>query len=150
MLGDLVKLGAPMAIKSASVQISKLFVNSWINPYGVTDMNALIFGSGNYKINFVTAVPDWSGILFYRSLEEGSKCEIEKSSASAPARRQHKSIKIIKSTKQIPRIIAKIFILNTYAGNRQIPGTKKSLHTIYLYHHKNIICNKNFFIPNYS
>ena len=35
MLGDLVKLGAPMAIKSASVQFSKLFVNSWINSYGV-------------------------------------------------------------------------------------------------------------------
>lgn len=35
MLGDLLKLGAPMAIKSASVQISKLFVNSWINSYGI-------------------------------------------------------------------------------------------------------------------
>jgi len=35
MLGDLVKLGTPMAIKSASVQVSKLFVNSWINSYGV-------------------------------------------------------------------------------------------------------------------
>ena len=35
MLGDLVKLGTPMAIKSASIQISKLFVNSWINSYGI-------------------------------------------------------------------------------------------------------------------
>jgi len=35
MLGDLVKLGTPMAIKSASIQFSKLFVNSWINSYGV-------------------------------------------------------------------------------------------------------------------
>ncbi|MCD8009537.1 MAG: MATE family efflux transporter [Lachnospiraceae bacterium] len=35
MLGKLVKLGVPMAIKSASVQFSKLFVNSWINSYGV-------------------------------------------------------------------------------------------------------------------
>jgi len=35
MLGSLVKLGAPMALKSASVQFSKLFVNSWINSYGV-------------------------------------------------------------------------------------------------------------------
>ncbi|MBP3705614.1 MAG: MATE family efflux transporter, partial [Clostridia bacterium] len=35
MLGALVKLGAPMAIKSASIQVSKLFVNSWINSYGV-------------------------------------------------------------------------------------------------------------------
>lgn len=35
MLGELVALGAPMAIKSASIQISKLFVNSWINSYGV-------------------------------------------------------------------------------------------------------------------
>ena len=35
MLGDLVKLGIPMAIKMASIQFSKLFVNSWINGYGV-------------------------------------------------------------------------------------------------------------------
>lgn len=35
MLKSLVKLGIPMAIKMASVQISKLFVNSQINAYGV-------------------------------------------------------------------------------------------------------------------
>lgn len=35
MLGALIKLGTPMAIKSASVSFSKLFVNSWINSYGV-------------------------------------------------------------------------------------------------------------------
>ncbi|MBQ9112145.1 MAG: MATE family efflux transporter [Clostridia bacterium] len=35
MLGDLVRLGTPMAIKTASIQVSKLFVNSWINSYGV-------------------------------------------------------------------------------------------------------------------
>jgi len=35
MLADLIKLGVPMAIKSASIQISKLFVNSWINSYGI-------------------------------------------------------------------------------------------------------------------
>ena len=35
MLMDLLKLGTPMAIKSASVQTSKLFVNSWINSYGI-------------------------------------------------------------------------------------------------------------------
>lgn len=35
MLMRLVKLGVPMAIKNASVHISKLFVNSWINSYGV-------------------------------------------------------------------------------------------------------------------
>jgi putative MATE family efflux protein len=35
MLEKLIKLGIPMAIKSASVQFSKLFVNSWINSYGV-------------------------------------------------------------------------------------------------------------------
>ena len=35
MLISLVKLGAPMAIKNGSVQFSKLFVNSWINSYGV-------------------------------------------------------------------------------------------------------------------
>lgn len=35
MLADLIKLGIPMAIKMASVQFSKLFVNSRINSYGV-------------------------------------------------------------------------------------------------------------------
>ena len=35
MLGELLKLGTPMAIKTASIQVSKLFVNSWINSYGV-------------------------------------------------------------------------------------------------------------------
>ncbi len=35
MLGELLSLGTPMAIKSASIQVSKLFVNSWINSYGV-------------------------------------------------------------------------------------------------------------------
>ena len=35
MLSALVKLGTPMAIKSASIQVSKLFVNSWINSYGI-------------------------------------------------------------------------------------------------------------------
>ncbi len=35
MLSTLIKLGVPMAIKNASVTISKMFVNSWINSYGV-------------------------------------------------------------------------------------------------------------------
>jgi len=35
MLSALVRLGTPMAIKSASIQVSKLFVNSWINSYGI-------------------------------------------------------------------------------------------------------------------
>ncbi len=35
MLSALLKLGVPMAIKSASVMVSKLFVNSYINSYGV-------------------------------------------------------------------------------------------------------------------
>ena len=35
MLSALLKLGIPMAIKTASIQVSKLFVNSYINSYGV-------------------------------------------------------------------------------------------------------------------
>ena len=35
-LAPLLKLGIPAAISSASIQISKLFVNAWINSYGVT------------------------------------------------------------------------------------------------------------------
>lgn len=35
MLADLLKLGAPMALKSASIHVSKIFVNAWINSYGV-------------------------------------------------------------------------------------------------------------------
>lgn len=35
MLLSLTKLGIPMAIKSTAIHFSKLFVNSWINSYGV-------------------------------------------------------------------------------------------------------------------
>ena len=35
-LVTLIKLGVPMAIRSASILFSKLFVNAWINSYGVT------------------------------------------------------------------------------------------------------------------
>jgi len=35
-LAPLLKLGIPSAISSASIQISKLFVNAWINDFGVT------------------------------------------------------------------------------------------------------------------
>lgn len=35
MLKELIGLGIPMALKNASIQISKLFVNSWINSYGI-------------------------------------------------------------------------------------------------------------------
>lgn len=41
----LVRLGIPMAIKSASIQFSKLFVNSWINSYGV--VVSAVAGIGN-------------------------------------------------------------------------------------------------------
>jgi len=35
-LGPLLKLGIPSAISCASIQISRLFVNAWINSFGVT------------------------------------------------------------------------------------------------------------------
>lgn len=35
MLSSLIRLGIPMAIKSASIMVSKLFVNSYINSYGI-------------------------------------------------------------------------------------------------------------------
>lgn len=35
MLKDLVKLGTPMAIKMAAIQVSRLFVNSWVNSYSL-------------------------------------------------------------------------------------------------------------------
>lgn len=35
LLSRLLKLGLPMAVRSASISTSKLFVNSWINSYGV-------------------------------------------------------------------------------------------------------------------
>lgn len=48
MMKELMGLGIPMAIKSASVQFSKIFVNSWINSYGV-DVSA--FAGIMNKIN---------------------------------------------------------------------------------------------------
>jgi putative MATE family efflux protein len=35
MLLELIRLGFPMAIKSAAIQVSKIFTNSWINSYGI-------------------------------------------------------------------------------------------------------------------
>lgn len=35
LLARFIKLGLPMAIRSASIQTSKMFVNSWINSFGV-------------------------------------------------------------------------------------------------------------------
>lgn len=35
LLSKLIKLGLPMAVRSASISTSKLFVSSWINSYGV-------------------------------------------------------------------------------------------------------------------
>ncbi len=46
----LLKLGVPMAIKHSAVQFSKLFVNSWINSYGVAV--SAVAGIGN-KISSV-------------------------------------------------------------------------------------------------
>ena len=51
MLITLVRLGVPMAIKSASVMFSKLFVNSWINSYGV--IVSAVAGIGN-KFNNIS------------------------------------------------------------------------------------------------
>jgi len=50
MLSGLLRLGVPMAILSASVQFSKLFVNSWINSYGV--IVSAVSGVGN-KLNLI-------------------------------------------------------------------------------------------------
>ena len=36
MMGRLLRLGLPMSVKSGAVHFSKLFVNSWINSYGVS------------------------------------------------------------------------------------------------------------------
>lgn len=49
-ISTLAKLGIPMAIKSAAVQFSKLFVNSWINSFGV-EVSA-VSGVGN-KLNTI-------------------------------------------------------------------------------------------------
>ena len=35
MLLELIRLGFPMAIKSAAIQVSKIFTNLWINSYGI-------------------------------------------------------------------------------------------------------------------
>ncbi len=51
MFVELIKLGVPMAIKSASIQISKLFVSSYINSYGV-EISA--FAGITHKINSIS------------------------------------------------------------------------------------------------
>lgn len=51
MLGSLIRLGFPMAIKFASVMTSKLFVNSFVNSYGVA---VSAFSGISNKINSIT------------------------------------------------------------------------------------------------
>ncbi|MBQ4493395.1 MAG: MATE family efflux transporter [Elusimicrobiaceae bacterium] len=51
MLIQLIKLGVPMAIKNASIHLSKLCVNSWINSYGVA---VSAFAGVANKINSTT------------------------------------------------------------------------------------------------
>ena len=51
MLMQLIKLGVPMAIKNASIHLSKLCVNSWINSYGVA---VSAFAGVANKINSTT------------------------------------------------------------------------------------------------
>lgn len=53
MLSSLLKLGLPMALKSAAVTLSKLFTNSFVNSYGVTV--SAVTGVGA-KINNVAAM----------------------------------------------------------------------------------------------
>ena len=53
MLSSLLKLGLPMAFKSAAVTFSKVFTNSFINSYGVTV--SAVTGVG-YKISHVAAL----------------------------------------------------------------------------------------------
>lgn len=50
MLLDLIKLGTPMAIKFAAVMVSKLFVNGWVNGYGVA---VSAFSGVAHKLNSV-------------------------------------------------------------------------------------------------
>jgi Na+-driven multidrug efflux pump len=52
MLNTMVKLGLPMALKSTSVAFSKMFVNSYINSFGVTVSAVTGIGS---KLNHMIA-----------------------------------------------------------------------------------------------
>ena len=49
MFGTLIKLGVPMAIKQASISFSKLFINSFINQYGL--VYTAVSGVSNKIIN---------------------------------------------------------------------------------------------------
>ncbi|MCQ2512289.1 MAG: MATE family efflux transporter [Lachnospiraceae bacterium] len=49
MFGTLIKLGVPMAIKQASISLSKLFINSFINQYGL--VYTAVSGVSNKIIN---------------------------------------------------------------------------------------------------
>ncbi len=62
MLGQLIRLGVPMALKGAAIQSSKLFVNSWINSYGVAvSAFAGIANKINSISNLVSNSLNWSG-----------------------------------------------------------------------------------------
>ena len=65
MISELVKLGTPMAIKTASIQFSKLFVNSFVNSYSLENPAVTAFAGVANKIasisNLVSAALNVAG-----------------------------------------------------------------------------------------
>ncbi len=87
MLSELVKLGIPMAIKSASIHFSKLFVNSWINSYGV-EVSA--FAGVANKINSIS-------ILLSNSMNTAGASMVGQNIGA-------------KQFKRVPKIMSTIFV----------------------------------------
>lgn len=88
MLMSLIKLGVPMAIKSASVHISKLFVNSYINSYGVA---VSAFAGIAAKVNSIA-------ILFSNSLNTAGSSMVGQNIAAG-------------QYKRVSKILGRIFVI---------------------------------------
>ena len=88
MLMSLIKLGVPMAIKSASVHISKLFVNSYINSFGVA---VSAFAGIANKVNSIA-------ILFSNSLNTAGSSMVGQNIGAG-------------EYKRVTKIIGRIFVI---------------------------------------
>ncbi|MGH0053001.1 MAG: MATE family efflux transporter [Sphaerochaetaceae bacterium] len=86
---QLVRLGVPMAIKSAAIMFSKLFVNSWINGYGV--VVSAVAGIGN-KFNSISN-------LFSNSMNNAGSSMIAQ---NIGATKYHR----------VPKIMGIVFVIN--------------------------------------
>ncbi|MCM1326855.1 MAG: MATE family efflux transporter [Bacteroidales bacterium] len=109
ILRNLLTLGCPMAIKSAAVMFSKLFVNSWINSYGVIASSATAIYS---KINVISN-------LFSNAINMSASSMIAQ---NIGAERYDRVPKVLRTAMSITLSVAVVLMLTILTMPRTIFG----------------------------